>query len=365
MDTELLLTILLPNRGRSIYLDKTLENLREIRDQRVEIVVLENSHPEFPFHDWRFSADIFRVESSTVKLSMTKNWHRGLTLARGRWLCFLGSDDGVVVGNLPKFLDFLQGVQTDVVSTHPIYFQYPLEHKRAWADLPSSKLTWWTKEIRYPSLLAALFPQFKLDLPVPYNRCVVRSEILKDYASRGEDIEGVSPDDFLAQYLSQRCRTGTYVELPIFIHGGSERSNGYQVGNIIQGNDSLQFLQDASRKYGPALQKFGISCSFALAFEHYSRARTSLGGNSSIFLTHFSLIWADFLCPVSEHHSQKPIFRFARSFLVPTHKFCYRLFRKLWVKLNFKNLAPVSNHKVNQNEDMDIVALSHRIFETS
>ena len=365
MTTEPLLTILLPNRGRSVYFDKTLENLRGILDQRIEVIILENSHPEYLNRDWGLPANIFRVDSSPVKLSMTKNWHRGLSIARGRWTCFIGSDDGVVVGNIPRFLDLLEEVQTNVVSTHPIYFQYPLEHKKSWADLPNTKLTYWTKEIRYLSLMAALFPQLKLDLPVPYNRCVVRTEILRDYASRSEDIEGVSPDDFLGQYVSQRCKIGTYLELPVFIHGGSERSNGLQTGSNFQGKDSIDFLQDALSKYGPTLQKFGISCSFALAFEHYSTARIAMRGHFPRFLNLLAIAWAELFCPVSAHHSKKHLLRFARRFLVPTHQLSYRMFRKIWTKLNFRPFYPVSNHKIIQPESMDVVALSKFISETS
>ena len=365
MITEPLLTILLPNRGRSVYFDKTLENLRGILDQRIEVIILENSQPEYLYQDWALPANIFRVDSSPVKLSMTKNWHRGLFLARGRWTCFVGSDDGVVVGNIPRFLDLLEEVEMNVVSTHPIYFQYPLEHKKSWADLPSTKLTWWTKEIRYLSAMVPFFPQLKLDLPVPYNRCVVRTEILRDYAFRSEDIEGVSPDDFLAQYVSQKCRVGTYVELPVFIHGGSERSNGMQVGSNVQGKDSIEFLQDVSSKYGPALKKFGISCSFALAFEHYSKARITLRGHFPQFVTFLALAWAELFCPVSEHHSKNHLLRVARRLLIPAHKLFYRIFRKIWMKLNFKQFHPVSNHKIVQPESMDIVCLSKFIFETS
>lgn len=364
MITEPLLTLLVPNRGNSVYFTKTLENLSSIHDERIEVIILENSYPdkmEFPLN---LPDEIFKILPSSENLSMTKNWHRGLTLANGRWTCFVGSDDGVVAGNIPKFLDILGKIQTQVVSTHPIYFQYAIGHKKPWADLPISKLDTWDRKVRYLSFMATVFPQLKLDLPVPYNRCVVRTEILREYAQKRVDIEGVAPDDFLAQFIAQKCKFGTYVEIPVFIHGGSERSNGFQTVNEIESDVSREFMRDAEMKFGRLLQKYGIRCSFALAFEHFAKARISLNQKMPQFLYPLANLWAELCCPLGDHHSKSPVLVLARRYFVPLHGFSFKAFRKIWMAINFRRHLPVSNHKTSQPENMDVINLSELIYRT-
>ena len=355
------LTIILPNRGRSRYLNITLSNLSDISDPRVEILFLDNSQIESETFSLFQNDSKIRVESSSVKLSMTKNWFRGIDLAQGDWLCFIGSDDGIVADNVPMFLDFLEKVTTDVVSTHPIYFQYPILNKDSWADLPSSSMNIWSKRVRYVSLLAVLFPQFKLDLPVPYNRCVVRASVLKSYSKNYDDIIGVSPDDFLGQYISQESKVGTYIELPVFVQGGSARSNGFQIGLEHQGLDTRDFLHDSSLKYELVLKKYGIFCSIALASEHYSKARIARGKALTISFNWLVIIWAEIFCGAKEHHHKSRILDLIRKFANPMHNIFYRVIRKSWLFLNFGYSFPVKNRKVTQSTKMDVRQLSRTL----
>jgi hypothetical protein len=301
---------------------------------------------------------------SPVKLSMTKNWCRGISLARGQWICFIGSDDGLVAGNVSRFLDFLELVETDVVSTHPIYFQYPILNRKSWADLPMSRLSTWSKKIRYVSLLAVVFPQLKLDLPVPYNRCVVKSHVLKKFAKAHDDIPGVSPDDFLSQYISQKCRFGTYLELPVFIQGGSERSNGYNVAANLKTQEAIDFVNDSSEKFGLGLQRFTVSCGYSLAFEHYSKARIALNRKMPKFATNISILYSELFCPDYSHHSQSRVLKIARDLLQPSHTLSYRLVRKIVMISNFIFSHPIKNKKVTYSNEMNVLKLARHIAES-
>lgn len=350
------LTILVPIRGRNEYLDITLQNLSTITDKRVEVLILDNSLPEFgslqPFE----KLSKFRIESADSKLSMTKNWYRGLTLANGEWLCFLGSDDGIVSDNLPILLDFLEQTPAKVVSTHPIFFQYQLESKQSWADLPNRWEEIWSHKIHYLSFLAVLFPQFKHDLPVPYNRCVVRTSALSEYAAQFDDIIGVSPDDFLGQYISRKLKRGVYLELCVFIHGGSERSNGMQVASKNPGQDSLDFLADSNKKFNTLLSRFGIECTYALAFEHYSVAGLALNKKISRLSERLIVFWAELFCEM-KHHNKIWYLEATRKLFVPMHKLTFRIIRKIWLLVNFGVRQPIKNSKSHQDPDMNVEKL--------
>lgn len=354
------LSLILPNRGRSRYLDITLQNLSEIEDSRVEILILENSLPEHSKLELHYANSNFQVEYASSKLSMTQNWFRGLKLAKGDWLAFVGSDDGIICSNLSLLLDFLDVIDSNVVTTHPIYFQYPLESKSPWADIPVQSMHTWNREIRYLSRLAVLFPSFKLDLPVPYNRSVVRRRAFDSLLETFDDIPAVSPDDFLGQYVAQKCRRGIYLELPVFIHGGSERSNGLSAASKSPSEDSQDFLRDANRKYGELLNKFGIGCSFAMAFEHFSSARKVLDRKKQskfVFLCYST--WISLFCQDLSHHKHYRIFLPLKPLLSYIHLFTFRILRKIWQFSNFGASLPVKNSKKEQPIDMDILKLAH------
>ena len=358
------LSLILPNRGRSVYLNWTLENLAQIRDPRVEVIIQDNSLPENPpplLLEIPFELTTSKIFYSIKKISMTLNWFEAAQKAKGDWVAFIGSDDGVITPNLDKLLDFLEQTSMDFVSTHPIFYQYPLPHKEAWADLPMSRVQLWSKKIKYVSLLAALFPQFKLDLPVPYNRGVVRRSVLFEYQQKHNDFLGVSPDDFLGQYISQKIKIGVYLDLPVFIHGGSERSNGYHTKNSVPSNrDAEDFLNDAQKKFKSLLNAYGITCSFALAYEHYTCARSAVGKKSfSSLFDKFFVLWAELFCSDRSHHKQISLWtNFA--FLGPgLHRISYRCLRKILSYKNFGRSQPIKNLKMPQQHDSNVVKLSN------
>jgi glycosyltransferase involved in cell wall biosynthesis len=359
------LSVILPIRGRSKYLDLTLKNLSVIHDNRVEILILDNSLPEFSNLVVPKFKSNFRIEYADSQLTMTQNFFRGLRLAKGDWICFIGGDDGLIPGNVKFLIDFLEFESREVVSTHPIYFQYELEYKEPWADLPKQKLSIWRKKINYLSLLAALFPGFKLDLPVPYNRNLVRRTVFESFIRNFDDIPAGSPDDFLGQYISQMCKIGTYIEIPVFIHTGTAISNGFQSAKENPMPEAQKFLKDSRKKYGTLLNEFGIECSFAMAFDHYASAREASGrGGPSRVAIKFYKIWTTLFCPYGSHHKTPKTFSFFRNFFLVFHSYSFRALRKVWQIRNFGLRLPVANEKVKQPLGMDVCQLSNLLSKS-
>ena len=353
------LTIIIPVGSYSNYLKFTLDNLSNVIDSRVEILLLDNTFSSYSSLEIPLEMKNFRVERSQKRLSMSKNFFRGLNLASGTWLCFMGEDDGIITKNLTQLLDSLESVTTDVVSTHPVYFQYPIGTKGAWADIPEKDTFFWKKRIKYHPALAVLFPQFKLDLPVPYNRCVVRTSVLQDYTKNFDDLIGISHDDFLAQYIAQKCRVGTYLELPVFIHGGSDRSQGFNQHSTSPAQISLEFQNDSKPKMGFLLTKFGISCSFSLAFEHYLKAKMARQNRSNfsyheVILSKFFSFYAEIFCANTAHHNQYKALVLFRKISSPLHNYSYRLIRKFFRLLYFRSIQPTKNYKVLLPSSMTI-----------
>jgi hypothetical protein len=149
--------------------------------------------------------------------------------------------------------------------------------------------------------------------------------------------------------------------MPVVIHGGSERSNGLQVGTGSKSSDSIDFLFDSSLKYEQALRKYGISCSFSLAYEHYSKARKSQGRISSKISRLISMILAEILCDIRDHHSNNWIVLKLHKVLLPMYNFTFKTVRKAWQIRNFGFRLPVKNQKYLQADDMNVVLLSKLI----
>ena len=83
----------------------------------------------------------------------------------------------------------------------------------------------------------------------------------------------ISPDDFLGQFIAQRCKKGVYLDEVILIEGISERSNGRAFSNNRNNPHFFEFIEDSI----PLLKGFMLSrsldCWPALTVEHFLEAR--------------------------------------------------------------------------------------------
>jgi glycosyltransferase involved in cell wall biosynthesis len=361
-----LLSIIVPNRGRGRYLDLTLKSILESDDQRFEVILNDNSYPDNSVPSTTIEDSRLHIYTELKVLTMTQNWHSALCKARGTWVSFTGSDDGIIGKNLKLLLDNLETTTNSIVTTHPIYFQYEMLDKESWADIPVEMFSVWNSRISYPKLLSVFFPQFKLDMPVPYNRSVVRKDLLAPLILKTSEIPGISPDDFLGQYLSQICGTGMYLELPVFIHGGSSQSNGFQTAfgaHEVQ-QDSIDFLASFRPKMGKYVRKFGISCAGALALEHYCLART-LTGHAPVnkFMSKLIVLWILFTCTNEGNHHQIPSRLLKLQYHSrKIHKFLYRCIRRIRLYRYFGLRTPVRNRKKIMSSSASVITISEEIL---
>jgi len=360
-----LLTIILPNRGRIDLLSHTIQSILASDDERFELVINDNSWPDESKIEVTDCDKRIEVHYEKEKLSMNKNFFNGLSRAKGEWVCFIGSDDGIVSGSLSPLIDFLQVCRADLVTTHPIYFQYALQSKPPWADLPSRKIKTWECNINFFPKLAVAFPQFKLDLPVPYNRSVVRKKVLQPILDNFTELPGVSHDDFLGQFIAQANLSSKYLELPVFIHAGSNASNGYQLGQERMSSDARDFLQHAKGKYGRLLNKYGLECPTALAYEHYQTAKlATIGSGSKLIVEIFVQVWAELICSdANGHHSKNQVLVLVRKVGRYFHFQTYRFTRKVIRLVTFGVHQPIPNKKKTMPADFTVLDISQIVEE--
>jgi hypothetical protein len=295
------LSIIVPTRSSEPHINRTLINLLKSPDQRFEVVLNDNSYPEVIDYSEFLKDPRFKLFTNDSYFTMSENFLLGLKHSQGKWVCFAGSDDGVVDKNITIFLDFLEQCTSMAVTTISLYFQELIGEELPWLTHPINKSKLFSRSVKFHPFLSAFFPQLEFDLPRPYNKAVVRKQVFDDYLPFWSRIPGMSHDQFLAQFIAQKVKSGIYLDLAVFISGGSGRSNGHQINNSLEKTQN-PFSLDSIPYIGNCVKKFGMSCRPALTIDHYIAAKKILGKRHFFLPMFTSHLWCFLTCVDFGHH---------------------------------------------------------------
>lgn len=329
------ISFIVPSRGAGVYLEHTINNLLDTSDSRYEVVLsLNNGNKRVPKSILNLSDSRLRVFNSIENLSMSSNWYRGLNYAKGEWVCYVGSDDGIVSKNLSKFIDLLtKQPNILVITNHTLAFAYPRFKSNAWTTVPIDKCTAKHIRVNWPIKMASLFPQFNYDLPQPYSKAIIRKVILQKIIKEETAIPSSIPDVFLANYIAMLSKNGMFIDVPLTIRGSSEVSNGIQNSSGDPRTlTSKDWLRDFHSREGYLLAKFGPTCRPAIARDSYLNAKAYISGTQRKKNLFTSELWCNLSCRDKSHH--KKIWNYFSYVTI----FLYYLgltLRKLWYLKNF------------------------------
>ena len=348
------LSFIVPARLSTKYLISTIRNLLDSFDMRYEVVLsLNNGTTPVPKAIRNIRDNRLRIFTPKSNLSMAKNWFNGLANSSGEWICFVGSDDGVVSSNISKFIDIAEEqVDLDVITNHNIAFTYSSFDKVAWANLPINAPSGLRAEVGWPTRLASLFPQFTYDMPQPYSKALVRRKIFEPLLERESEIPGCSPDIYLGNYVAIASKKGLYVDEILTIRGTSSISIGSQIfSNRKLSRSAKEIMDDFNSKsfLYPLQSIFGVTCRPAISMDYYNLVKN----NESLLNRKINVAWCQLSCLDSIHH---PKMRFAKSITNIIYKIGLA-FRKIWFWKNFRfNVA--RDHKTIMPNDTDMFKLS-------
>ena len=120
------LSLVVPVRGRAYELGHLLDLLRSLPGDGIEVVVSDNSGPQFQHPPgWLADDPRFVWLRPTVPLHMAENFEFAAARARGDWLMFLGADDGLVPEAAHDFLGALAKSRTGSVTSLPTGYFWP------------------------------------------------------------------------------------------------------------------------------------------------------------------------------------------------------------------------------------------------
>lgn len=230
-----LLSIVLPSCNRQAYLKPVLRTLLEVT--AAELVVSDNS--DAPLSSDELAAlqigDRLVYRHFDERLSVVDNFERGLHLARGEYLLFLGDDDCVGPGieTLVRWARD-QGIEALISYGNRFIANYywPGVKSRYFDDGYAGKL--FVNRFRsrlhaldgpHQSWLASRNPGGGLGrMPRAYHGVVSRELIERVLQRHGRLFGGVSPDVYSATLISHEVKRFVALDYPFVIPGGSAPS---------------------------------------------------------------------------------------------------------------------------------------------
>lgn len=223
-------SVIVPTRERADTLVSTLRTCvgQDFRD--MEIIVSDNfSADRTRDVALGFGESRIRYVNAGRRMSMTENWEYALTFATGRFITYVGDDDGLLPNALSDLAQIIERTQCDAITWKWASYFWPDsvdERLRNLCFIPTE----FGYEERDPRLLLQQVLRFGLGyeaLPFLYKGVVSRYliEIVKR-ESGGRFFHAQSPDVYSAIVLAAVSRKFIFSKRPYSANGTSRHSNG-------------------------------------------------------------------------------------------------------------------------------------------
>lgn len=224
---EPILSIVVPTRERASYLTACLQTCIANPLPELEILVLDNaSRDDTPAVMAQISDPRVRYVRSERRLSMRDNFEKGINESRGRYIGFIGDDDGVFPFTAERVVALFEANGVDAVAAARAHYSWPdlLMARAGMGLVPRGRGV----EIRRSRerLRGLLADDNYYALPCVYHGFVARTAIERASVAQGRFFVSSIVDCASAIALSMLDISYVYSHTPLVINGGSRRSNG-------------------------------------------------------------------------------------------------------------------------------------------
>ena len=221
------LSVIIPTRERANYLRYAIQTCTASREADLEILILDNASTDNTAETVSAVTDPrIRYERSDSRLSMRDNFERGVRLARGKILCFIGDDDGLMPNAAADALTIFSKYNVDAVSAARAHYFWPdlISPRRNTGLLPRGNgiSVGNTRE----ALKTLLEHCDYYRTPCLYHGFVKKDVVDRIAQRQGRFFLSNQVDIFSAIALSAENLRYAYSQSPLIINGGSGRSNG-------------------------------------------------------------------------------------------------------------------------------------------
>ena len=111
------ISLIIPTRERSRYLQESIRTALAVRDPDVEVVVSDNaSEDDTQAIVAAFDDPRLKYVNTGQRVSMRQNFEFGLSASSGDYVSMIGDDDGFLPGQFPSLRRILEERRPDVLS---------------------------------------------------------------------------------------------------------------------------------------------------------------------------------------------------------------------------------------------------------
>lgn len=227
MEKNYLLSIVIPTRNRQFYCNLVVRQVLSVTSENTQIIVQDNSDTDQLRNELRQFAKEERliINYNSKRLSFTDNFTEALSFVKGKYVCMIGDDDGVLA-NIEDVALFAYKTNLDAVlpSLGAVYI-WPTEKSFIKNGengyLVLSHINRKTKKVNCKDELQKLihtgFQNYqKKGVPRLYHG-IVANEYVRQMTGGG--INGLTPDMYMTVALSLSIENILSINIPITISG--------------------------------------------------------------------------------------------------------------------------------------------------
>jgi glycosyltransferase involved in cell wall biosynthesis len=286
-----LITIAIPTRERADTLASTLKTLTSQATEDCEFLVSDNASAD------NTQEVVSAIEDPRVRYvrlpsrgSMSSNYDFALSHARGKYISFLGDDDGFTPGSLEYLSQLCRLHEPDAISWSEGSFRWPGVE----GDGPPQRLFFNTNLFRIKT--SSIRPFWQLGMlrwgycPIVYGG-LVRTDKLNSLRGRdGKFFQSEIPDVYSSAVLIENLKEYLYADFSLSVFGYSKKSNAasYFSRNVSEAGDALSnFKNEFERPAHPKFSAVTLKSDHAAVYECLLRANDLKQRTSSAWFDAF------------------------------------------------------------------------------
>lgn len=361
-----MLSIVIPTKNRYYYLEILLNKLFTYNKEKIEIVIQDNSDDNSEFLDFLKGIDynLLKYEYINGQLPIYQNADKAILNSCGKYVCFIGDDDGVT-SKILECVEYMERNNIEVMVPQKVRYRWPDRHLSKIIDNAATmEVEGASGEITVMNTVDTIEDVLKIGcvhmgkLPQSYHGIVRRDYYDKIYEKCGTHFPGASPDIACAMSLALLNPVYVYAEIPVVIAGASKHHNGgaHQMKSNASEIDELPFLPpNTSKEWDKRIPK--IWTGETIWCESAVKAMIRMGRQDLVERVNFEYLYAKF---ITYHFHLRNM-----AWTLSKHKIAL-VFRVMWLTINrFFNILKrlVSREKKGLYRGVNDIATAINIIE--
>ena len=126
-----LLSIIIPTKNRQKYAISIINNILTINNENFELIISDNSDSAKlkEYIDSKIKDDRVIYYYNSKPISMIENFNKSMSYANGKYICYIGDDDGVC-SDIVKFTQWMDNQNIEaLIGKNCISYSWPSDEK--------------------------------------------------------------------------------------------------------------------------------------------------------------------------------------------------------------------------------------------